>query len=92
MKGPAMQNRETPATESHDETFETTDFHLAAFLRCKGWRLVRLGRNGRRAVFVFADRAEREATVISFYNDAVIPARRYAESIREVKALIHNAA
>jgi len=73
-------------------TFDTTDFYLASYLRCVGYDLLDLRREGTRAVFVFADRPERRAAVLAFYNsEGGVAPLAFVGSIRDMKALIHNA-
>lgn len=40
------------------EVFETTDFYLACYLRCDGFRLAGIRRVGTRSIFQFKDRAD----------------------------------
>jgi hypothetical protein len=73
-------------------TFETRDFYLACFLRCAGYDLVGLRAEGQRKIFVFRDRALRREDVLAFYNnDAVVPPSAFSSTIKDMKALLHNA-
>ncbi len=78
-----------------DETsavFETRDFYLACFLRSIGYELLDLGADGRRRVFRFRDTAHRRCDVMAFYSDhATVPPLAYSSTIKEMKALLHNA-
>ena len=60
-----------PQQQEHgmDNLFETTDFYLACYLRCDGYRLVGIRRDGRRSVFRFEDRTDRQAVMLSFFNN-----------------------
>ena len=71
--------------------FETTDFYLACYLRCDGFRLAGIRRQGPRAVFQFEERTDRERTVLAFFNNegAVAPLT-FSSAIKDLKALIHN--
>ena len=72
--------------------FETRDFYLACFLRCTGYELLDLRAEGRRKVFVFHDRPSRREDVLSFYgNRAMVPPLAFSTTIKELKALLHNA-
>ena len=72
--------------------FETRDFYLACFLRCYGYELLDLRPEGRRKVFVFADRPTRRADVMAFYGDgAAVPPLAFSSTIKDMKALLHNA-
>ena len=72
--------------------FETKDFYLACFLKCSGYDLIDLRAEGRRKVFVFRDRPKRRDDVLAFYGNAtVVPPLAFSSSIKDLKALLHNA-
>jgi len=72
--------------------FETRDFYLACFLRCSGYELIDLRPDGRRKVFVFRDRPARHEVVLAYYrDDAAVPALAFSSTIKDMKALLHNA-
>jgi len=72
--------------------FETRDFYLACFLRCTGYELLDLRPEGRRKVFVFRDRPRRRADVLAFYSQgALVPPLTFSATIKDMKALLHNA-
>jgi hypothetical protein len=78
--------------ESLTLRFETSDFYLACFLRCTGYALVNLRAEGRRKVFVFRDSPSRRDDVLAFYGDgAAVPPLAFSATIRDMKALLHNA-
>jgi hypothetical protein len=82
----------TQSTPAPADRFETTDFYLASYLRCAGYALLGLRREGTRAVFIFTDRPERRSTVMAFYaNQGSVPPLAFVGAIRNLKALIHNA-
>jgi hypothetical protein len=77
---------------SGENAFETRDFYLACFLRCTGYELIDLRPEGQRKVFVFRDRPTRRGDVLAFYgNDAVVPPLAFSSTIKDLKALLHNA-
>lgn len=72
--------------------FETRDFYLACFLRCAGYDLVGLRAEGQRKVFIFRDRPTRRDDVLAFYGqDAAVPPLAFLTTIKDMKALLHNA-
>ena len=72
--------------------YETRDFYLACFLRCLGYELLDLRPEGRRRVFVFRDRQGRRDDVMAFYGDgAAVPPLAFSSTIKNMKALLHNA-
>ena len=76
----------------HQRPFETRDFYLACFLRCTGYALLDLRAEGRRKVFVFEDRPDRQADVLSFYGDSTfVPPLAFSSTIKDMKGLLHNA-
>ncbi len=72
--------------------FETHDFYLACFLRCVGYELLDLRPEGRRRVFVFKDTDARRGDVMAFFGDgASVRPLAFASTIKDMKALLHNA-
>ena len=82
-------NRDTGGEE---RAFETRDFYLACFLRCTGYDLLDLRAEGQRKVFVFRDRKTRRDDVLAFYGQgAMVPPLAFSATIKDMKALLHNA-
>lgn len=74
-----------------ENAFETTDFYLACYLRCDGFRLVGIRREGPRSVFQFEDRTDRRVVMLSFFNnEGNVRPLAYSAAIKDLKALIHN--
>ena len=85
-----MQNNER-ANGCAAEPYETTDFYLACYLRCAGYSLVQVHRQGPRSVFHFADRPERANDTLAFFNnEGSVRPLAFTSAIRDLKALIHN--
>lgn len=62
------------------------DLYLAAVLRLKGHRPVRVLGDGHRAAWVFEATPELEADIGGFYaGTLMVPARDYAEAVRSAK-------
>jgi hypothetical protein len=79
-------------TGGEERAFETRDFYLACFLRCTGYDLLDLRAEGRRKVFVFRDRKTRRDDVLAFYGQgAMVPPLAFSATIKDMKALLHNA-
>jgi hypothetical protein len=71
--------------------FETSDFYLACYLRCTGYKLIDLRAVGRRKIFVFDDRPTRRDDVLAFYGDATrVAPLAFAATIKDMKGLLHN--
>lgn len=71
--------------------FDTTDFYLARYLRCAGFRLVGVRRDGSRSVFRFEDQAARQDVTLAFFNnEGNVRPLAYSAAIKDLKALIHN--
>ena len=71
--------------------FETTGFYLACYLRCDGFRLASIGRQGPRAVFQFEERTDRERTALAFFNNqSTVGPLTFSSAIKGLKALIHK--
>lgn len=72
-------------------TYETHDFYAACFLRCIGYDLAGVRREGRRMFFVFEDRPERARDVMAFFSDkTVVKPLRFVAAIKDMKALLHS--
>jgi len=75
-----------------EPVFETRDFYLACFLRCAGYDLIGLRAEARHKVFMFRDRPTRRQDVLAFYgHGAVVPPLAFSTTIKDLKALLHNA-
>ncbi|SFU60412.1 DUF5659 domain-containing protein [Nitrosospira multiformis] len=66
-----MLTEQFSGKETSDEAFETRDFYLACFLKCRGYELIGLRAEERHRVFVFRDRRARGDDVLGFYGDAI---------------------
>ena len=74
-----------------ENVFETTDFYLACYFRCAGYRLVGIRLEGQRSVFRFEDRADRQDAMLAFFNnEGMVRPLAYSAAIKDLKALIHN--
>ena len=79
------------STSEAGDLFETTDFYLGCFLRCVGYELLDVRREGRRSVFVFRDRETRRADTMAFFNNqGSVQPLAFVGVIKNMKALIHN--
>lgn len=71
--------------------FETTGFYFASYLRCHGYRLVGIRKVGRRSVFRFEDRADRQDAMQTYFNnEGTVQPLAYSAAIKNLKALIPN--
>jgi Domain of unknown function (DUF5659) len=88
-----VSTRQINNDKLNDEAaFETRDFYLACFLRCAGYDLIDLRAEGGRKVFVFRDQPKRRDDVLAFYSDgATVPPLAFSSTIKDMKALLHNA-
>ena len=72
--------------------FSTRDFYLACFLKARNIRLISTERKGNILVFFFEDSGEIRQMITGFYSDQEeVPASRFVNAIRDLKALVHNA-
>ena len=72
-------------------TYETHDFYAACFLRCIGYDMVGVRREGKRVIFIFEDRPERPRDVMAFFSDkAAVKPLRFASVIKDMKSLLHS--
>jgi hypothetical protein len=75
---------------STDETeYETTDLNIAAFLLAQGHPLTRVeGPRGGQRTFVFP--ASGRGVASAYFSGASVPARPFANALRDLKALIYS--
>ncbi len=86
MHNPVSSENRAPAI------YETHDFYAACFLRCIGYDLAGVRREGNRVFFIFEDRPQRPHDLMAFFSDkAEVKPLRFASAIRDMKALLHNA-
>ena len=86
-----IERRSQEAGADAVDVFETTDFYLACYLRCDGFRLAGIRRDGTRSVFQFEDRTDRESVTLTFFNnEGSVRPLAYSAAIKDLKALIHN--
>jgi len=73
-----------------ENSFSTSDIALSAVLKVSEFKLLRVNRDGGRAVFVFKDRPERPETVMRFINrEMKVEPLRFLEEVRNLKSLTH---
>ena len=86
-----IESRSHKAGAEGADVFETTDFYLACYLRCDGFRLAGIRRAGTRSVFQFVDRTDRELVTLSFFNnEGSVHPGGYSATNTDLKAFIHN--
>ena len=91
LKTHKMQHVHQGMGDEDQNVFETTDFYLACYLRCDGFRLAGIRRDGTRSVFRFEDRTDREAVTLTFFNnEGSVRPLAYSAAIKDLKALIHS--
>ena len=71
-------------------TYRTSDFYLAAFLKAKGMRIVDREKVGIRVTFVFDDRPDRKILVAEFFNDGVVEIGAFRNAIQDLKTMVFN--
>lgn len=73
-------------------TFSTSDFYTAAFLKTKGLNLVDIDRtNSKRAFFIFEKHKDRTELVESFlFGYARVEPKSFVAAIKELKQLLHS--
>jgi hypothetical protein len=82
---------QTPIQPDEAGAFETSDFYLACYLRCIGYALDGVRRDGRRVVFSFGDKRARRMDLMAFFgNKAEVKPLQFVSAIKDLKALIHN--
>lgn len=68
--------------------FETSDLHLASFLRSRSFSLEHIRRENGRAIFVFVDSSELRRAVVDYANDGLVGVRSFCNTLRDLKAIV----
>lgn len=80
-----------PIKSREPTRYETADFYAACFLRCIGYDLAGVRREGKRVFFVFEDRPERSRDLMAFFSDKVaVKPLRFVSAIKDMKALLYS--
>lgn len=78
-----------------NEVFETKDFYLACFLKARGIKLISASGASNKiseVIFTFERVENLEEIINNFYNEnELVPAIRFVNVIRDLKALSHSA-
>lgn len=70
--------------------FSTSDIALSAALKISEFKLLRVNRDGSKAVFVFEDKPKRPEMVMRFINrEMTVEPLRFMEEVRNLKSLTH---
>lgn len=73
------------------KVYASSDLWLCAYLKACGMKLTGTEREGRRCVFLFEDRADRERLILDFYNRGVVEVNAYRHALDDLKSLVYNA-
>ena len=78
-----------------NEVYETKDFYLACFLKSRGIKLINASGAPNKiseVVFTFQRVENLEEIINNFYNEnELVPAIKFVNAIRDLKALSHSA-
>jgi Domain of unknown function (DUF5659) len=74
---------------------KTSDLYFAAFLQCKGCKIVKTEKQGPKCTFIFEETEEIESFKDAYFNESSessIPCLSYANAVRSLKTLcyVHN--
>ena len=73
-----------------EKNFSTSDLALSAVLKISEFKLLRVNRDGSKAVFVFEDKPQRPETIMRFVNrEMTVEPLRFMEEVRNLKSLTH---
>lgn len=81
----------TQGNGAREASFDTSDFYLACFLRCKGYRLSGVSSRGSKRTFQFDRPSDMDGEILNYVNaEAEVPAVAFVGVIREMKSLLHS--
>lgn len=72
------------------DTYRTSDFYLAAFLKAKGMRIIDREKAGTRVTFIFDDQPQREQLIEEFFNDGLVGITAFKNAIQDLKTMLFN--
>ncbi len=72
------------------ELYKTSDIYLAAYLKSKGNKIVKLERPGNKCFFCFEGNELMENNKLLFFNNGYIKVTDYKNAIGDLKTMIHN--
>ena len=70
--------------------FLTSDLYLSAFLKAKGLKLIDKKTEGKKVIFIFEDREDREDLVRQFFNDGLVNITAFKSAIQDLKTMVFN--
>jgi len=72
-------------------TFEIKDMYTAAYLKAKGFKLIRSDKKGAQVYFYFNDSsAAHEAVRKLFRDNETVVALDFINAVKNIKSIIHN--
>lgn len=76
----------------HEKTtpYRTSDMYYAAYLKVAGVAFAGTQREGGRVFFLFEDTDMIKDLKMGYYNEAKVPALKYADAVKAMKALTHS--
>lgn len=74
-----------------NQTYSTTDISQAAYLRCKGLKLINvIPGDDNRWSFVFENTPGIQDHIFEFINNGAVEGRTFFNTIKDLKAMISN--
>ena len=71
-------------------TYNTSDLYLSAFLMAKGLRLLDKRRTGGKFVFIFDDREDRKKLIQEFFNGGLVNITAFRGALQDLKTMVFN--
>jgi hypothetical protein len=75
------------SSKAAEPTFRTPDLTLASFLRCRGFEIAALTREGGKTSFVFEDSTQLRSAVLEYANNGSVEVRTFCGTMRDLKAI-----
>ena len=70
--------------------FLTSDLYLSAFLKAKGLKLIDKKTEGKKVIFIFEDREDRNDLIGQFFNDGLVNITAFKSAIQDLKTMVFN--
>jgi len=72
------------------ETYMTSDLYLSAFLKAKGFKLINTKRDGKKVIFIFEDKKDRNELIRKFFDNGLVNVRDFRSAIQDLKTIVFN--
>lgn len=67
-----------------------SDLYLGAFLKAKGFKLIDKKVEGKKVIFIFEDREDKEELLRQFFNDGLVNVTAFKNALQDLKTIVFS--